>query len=74
MFPAMSLSLSLFIFHWYIHDSTSVKQIGEGLNVRKSKNKKRVVNKRKNGLQGLITRHGMPKVWKELIMRVDNVC
>jgi hypothetical protein len=39
----------LFIFHWYIHDSTSVKQIGEGLNVWKSKNKKRVVNKRKNG-------------------------
>jgi hypothetical protein len=32
--------LPLFIFHWYI---------GEGLNVWKSKNKKRVANKRKNG-------------------------
>jgi hypothetical protein len=41
--------LPLFIFHWYIRDSTSVKRIGEGLNVRKGKNKKRVANKRENG-------------------------
>jgi hypothetical protein len=41
--------LPLFIFHWYIRDSRSVKRIGESLNVWKSKNKKRVVNKRKNG-------------------------
>jgi hypothetical protein len=45
----LAFSLPLSIFHWYIHDYTSVKRIGEGLNVRKSKNKKRVVNKRKNG-------------------------
>jgi hypothetical protein len=45
----LACPLPLFIFHWHIHDSTSVKQIGEGLNVQKSKNKKRVVNKRKNG-------------------------